>query len=140
VNVQYFARLRASNSVTENTFKTAGVEPKLQAVQFIAARVDPSRRTRVYTENWWTYWAIRYLSLRQSPPWEVTILNGRADESFPAEFRLPEAAPGTRQTFYVGYTGWRFTGIVLKQVPGAVEHGIGGYGDAAILSVFEEKK
>lgn len=136
MNVQYFQRLRSSNSVTENTFKTGDIEPKVQAFRFIRDHADPSRRTRVYAENWWTYWPIRYLSLQQSPAWEVTILNSAPNPIFPPDFWLPPSEPDTRQVFYVGYAGWRFTGTVLKQAPGAVEQAFGGYGGDVIVSVF----
>jgi hypothetical protein len=103
-NGRYLTRLQADNSVTENAFKTADVEPKLQAVRLIEAQTDPSRRTRVFTDSWWTYWAVRHLSAHKSPAWEVTMLDGRPGDPFPADFQLEAAPPGTRQVFYVGYS------------------------------------
>ena len=135
-NVRYFERFVAHNSISHKTFKSGPVEPKLQAFEWIAARRDPARTTRVLAGDWWSYWAIKYLSLTQQPRWEVSILDSGWDWRFPKDFALPSRPAISVQTFYVGYVEDGFGEKIRKRVPGAIEQRIAGYGGTAVISVL----
>jgi hypothetical protein len=65
----YFEPLRTIGSSSHPTFRTAGVEPKLQAFRLIVKELDrrsdagrPEKTTTIVAETWWTYQPLLYLA------------------------------------------------------------------------------
>ncbi len=136
--VSYFVRLRTQNSVTENAFVTGPVEPKLRAFREIISTRDSSRTTEIYAEDWWTYWAIKYLSLGHKTQLFVTIPNHNWDSRFPKDFKIPEHDRSRTQSFYVGYANGDFAKRVAREHPGATRYSFSGYGNGTALDLFKE--
>jgi len=134
----YLRRLELYNSQSERTFMTGEVEPKRAAFERILELREPARRTRILTEDWWTYWAFAYQSLAHEGI-EVGIPGKRWDRRFPRDFELPQTTPEQTQTFAVGYVG----GPLSQQTRDRSHRGggrgeievIGGYGSLPILEV-----
>ena len=57
----YFLPL-ARGGHSEMTFRTGAVEPKLAAFRFIESDSHGAGVVVVVTEDWWTYWTLRYLA------------------------------------------------------------------------------
>jgi len=136
--VSYFVRLRTQNSVTENAFVTGPVEPKLRAFREIISTRDSSRATAIYAEDWWTYWAVKYLSLGYKPQFSVTIANQKWDSRFPRDFEIPEHDRSRAQSFFLGYSNGDFVKRVERERPDAIKHSFRGYGNGTALDLFRE--
>jgi hypothetical protein len=136
-SIQYFYRLRASNSVTENAFATAGIEPKQQAFAVIEEHVRPGTHPRILAEDWWTYWAVKYLSLGSvKAKYEVSIFDAGWDSRFPRDFTLPEKPVESPDVFLVGYVGGALESTVRDRWPEFKSTNVIGYGDRSVLAVM----
>lgn len=58
----YFEFIQQTGGQSHRTFRTAAVEPKLQAYELILARHDASKPTTIVCQDWWCYWPIAYLA------------------------------------------------------------------------------
>jgi hypothetical protein len=136
-SVQYFHRLHVSNSVTENAFATADVEPKQQAFALIEKHVQQDGLPRILAEDWWTYWALKYLSLgSHKAHYEVSILDTNWDTRFPRDFTLAPKPVNSANVFLVGYVGGALDGAVQSRWPMMQRKVISGYGARPVLAVF----
>jgi hypothetical protein len=136
-SVQYFHRLRVSNSVTENAFATADVEPKQNAFAFIEKHVHRGDHPRILAEDWWTYWALKYLSLgSRKARYEVSILDANWDSRFPRDFTLPLRPVADPKVFLVGYAGGWLDSAVQNRWPMLNRKVFNGYGRRPVLAVL----
>jgi 4-amino-4-deoxy-L-arabinose transferase-like glycosyltransferase len=63
--VNYFQCFVQTGGLSHRTFRTAQVEPKQAALEFILAQRDGDRPLEIVCQEWWNYWALRYLSDRE---------------------------------------------------------------------------
>jgi 4-amino-4-deoxy-L-arabinose transferase-like glycosyltransferase len=100
----YFDRLLTNNSQSENAFMTGEYEPKEYAFEWILAHRENTRTTRILAEDWWTYWAFKYLSLEHTG-FEVGLATEYWDRRFPRDAQLEQINPRSTEIFYAGYYG-----------------------------------
>lgn len=60
----YTAPLLTQGSSTHRTFRSAREEPKAAALRIILEQGPPGEPVRVYAEDWWLHWPMRYLASR----------------------------------------------------------------------------
>jgi hypothetical protein len=136
-SVQYFDRLRVSNSVTENAFATAQVEPKQQAFAIIEKHIRPGAHPRILAEDWWTYWALKYLSLgSRKAHYQVSILDASWDNRFPRDFTLSSRPVESPDVFLVGYVGGSLERTARERWPKLKREVVSGYGNRSVLAVL----
>lgn len=65
----YFYFFQTTGGRSQDTFRTAQVEPKLTALRHIAAQRDETAADEtawIVASEWWNYWPIRYLAMRDT--------------------------------------------------------------------------
>jgi len=60
----YLADQVATGGRSALTFRTAGVEPKAQALDLITADAGANPRAQILAGSWWLYWPLRYRAAR----------------------------------------------------------------------------
>jgi hypothetical protein len=133
---QYFLEILLHNSVTENAFATGPTEPKQAAFEAIVQQQRDRRVTRIYTEDWWTYWALKYLSLAREEIFEVTILDTPWSHRYPVDFLLSPLDERTTRAFYVGYATGDLVRRIGERNPSMQRIDIAGYANRKILTVL----
>lgn len=73
----YFEVFRTTGGLSHETFRTASVEPKQQAYEYIQKLRPGEKDITIYTENWWLYWPIKYLSFQKKSIHVVNIEDGK---------------------------------------------------------------
>jgi len=58
----YFECIHATGGQSHRAFRTAAIEPKLQAYELVLAGRDSSTSTTIVCQDWWCYWPIAYLA------------------------------------------------------------------------------
>jgi len=134
----YFSAILIGNSTSHNTFLTGAVEPKEQAF----AAIDRIRNTKetavIFTEDWWLYWPIKYLSLGDNS-YVVSIDRQPISESYPPDFAVSEEILSNAQVFYIA---WEQGGLHQRLQNDTALQSIAvirGYAGKTILRVFEKK-
>ena len=126
-SVGYMRQMMLHNSRSEQTFMTGPVEPKAEASRVL----EDFDLDVVYTDSWWTYWAIKYLAMRgkngKQDAYEVTILGQRWDKRFPEDYKQPPPHK-VRSKAWVGFGHPPPRYFKLHKV-------IKGYGDQVVLRV-----
>jgi hypothetical protein len=59
----YFDTIKRTGGLSEQTFRTASVEPKQQALAKILQDAKGAEKITIFAEDWWLYWPIQYLSI-----------------------------------------------------------------------------
>ena len=92
---RYFRVLDKVGSRSARTFWTGPVEPKQAAYDQLASVARTERPIRVFTEDWWLYWPVRYLA--RGKPLEVRNASSSPSGS--------EALARREETFWLVYKG-----------------------------------
>jgi hypothetical protein len=58
----YFEFIQQTGGQSHRTFRTAAVEPKLQAYELMLAASDSSQPMTIVCQDWWCYWPIAFLA------------------------------------------------------------------------------
>ena len=58
----YFEFIQQTGGQSHRTFRTAAIEPKLQAYELVLAQRDAAKPTTIVCQDWWCYWPIAYLA------------------------------------------------------------------------------
>lgn len=132
----YFRQLMQTNSETELAFGTGSREPKQLAIETILRQSHDQRLTRIYTEDWWTYWALKYLALGEPEAIEVTIYEQGWDRRFPVDFLLDPLDETKTRAFYVGYTGGSLVRKLSNEKHGLHRIDIEGFGGKRLITVL----
>jgi hypothetical protein len=64
-SVNYFQCFLATGGLSHNTFRTAAVEPKQQALEYVLAHRRGDKPARIVCRQWWNYWPVRYLAFHE---------------------------------------------------------------------------
>lgn len=96
----YFAFIHRTGGESQETFRTASVEPKQAALDTVLAHRAANRTTRVVVGEWWNYWPLAYLASGQSDVFvvwnESEIANGTSASVHTA---------GATDLWFVDYAG-----------------------------------
>ena len=68
--VNYFGVIERTGGLSHRTFRTANVEPKLQALQYVLEGRPPGEPVVIFTQQWWNRWPLEYLAMGQT---DVTV-------------------------------------------------------------------
>jgi hypothetical protein len=130
----FFGFFRQTGGESHETFRTAAVEPKAAALDFIIRHSHGP--TQIGASEWWNYWPLRYLAM------------GRSSESGPGAIDVEYANATDFQRSDCSTSAWQveFTGSpaceAIRQrdrlMPtGTVETTIADYSGRPVLSVFQ---
>ena len=132
----YFVALRTQNSSSESTFFTGNIDPKQLAFGVVESRRDPSKKTIILTEDWWLYWAIKYLSMAKGN-YIVTIEGASRSSQFSSDFVLPAQIGPEYQVYKIVWTGGGPERRILEEFQSAERTIIKGFGNKDIITIFE---
>lgn len=104
----YFACFRQTGGLSHATFRTAGVEPKLAALDWVRAEQVPGEEAQVVCSSWWLYWPLAYLA-GDDPALDV-VVGESASPSLTGErqaARQSSAKAGSKRarTWYIEFAG-----------------------------------
>jgi hypothetical protein len=78
----YFGFIHRTGGESQQTFRTAAVEPKQAAFHAILAGRTPDRATHIVASEWWNYWPLAYLASAEpnvSVVWKKTSATAAVD-------------------------------------------------------------
>lgn len=136
----YFQKIQTTGGRSELTFRTANIEPKQQAFSTILENSKTDKFVTIITEDWWTYWPIRYLA---EPDKRIKIYNVVSKKNRLPQLSLEEFYSAMNQGSYaVGFASGKveklinqkFTNNSLKQWD------IADYSGQRLLSVWQKKE
>src|SRR5262249_43354848 len=111
------------------TFRTAAVEPKVAALEYVLANRRQSAQTDIVCHEWWNYWPIAYLAGNKdnvrvwtSTEWEEAPHDGRSEDTWFVEF--------------AGSTGEYLARLAFEGPPRDVRYTVSDYGGRPIISVI----
>ena len=112
--INHFAPLRLTGGHAHDTFRTAAIEPKVQAARWIAAAPHRCGAVTVWAEGWWLFEPLQYL-LFYEPGLTIRRFDGAAPPDLAAcddlivafAGRVPDAALAERHI------------VLLKTIPAA---------------------
>jgi hypothetical protein len=128
----YFTYIERTGGSSHLTFRTAAVEPKQQALEFINAHRLPNEATTVVCHEWWNYWPLEYLALGQQ---DVRVLTweqwqGETQDS------STRAVDNTWFVDFVGTAGERETRLRFESAGTKIrENVIRDYAGRALLTI-----
>jgi hypothetical protein len=64
--LNYFEYFRETGGTSHVAFRTAEVEPKQAALDFVLSHCNTERPVRMVCSQWWSYWPVRYLAFDSS--------------------------------------------------------------------------
>lgn len=105
----YFAFIERTGGRSHMTFRTAAVEPKLQALHAILERRQGTEMTRIVCREWWNYWPLEYLARGQD---NVQVLTW---DQWQDAARSPDT-PQVENTWFVEFAGTPSEVEVLGQL------------------------
>jgi Dolichyl-phosphate-mannose-protein mannosyltransferase len=77
--VSYFGFIHRTGGESQETFRTAAIEPKQAALDEMLAERTPEQAVRIVAGEWWNYWPLAYLASAQpdvSVCWNETDATG----------------------------------------------------------------
>lgn len=134
----YIIKLNIYNSTSHKTFLTGAEEPKLKTIKEIERVRDHNKNAVILTEDWWTYWALRYLSVNSQNLF-VTIIANKWDERFPPDFKISRRMLLNSQLYYVCYTKGALDQKLRASPRLQKLTDISGIGGQKIISIYERK-
>lgn len=78
--LQYFQFMQQTGGRSEMAFRTAAVEPKLAAAEYIIGRSNSEQTTYVVSSDWFCHWPMAYIAKTKRVPPNVRFVLGRAVE------------------------------------------------------------
>jgi hypothetical protein len=126
--INYFHAATQTNCTSHPTFLTGREEPKASATRLILDH--PGEDKRVFVEDWWLYWPMRYLLSREKQV-RITIFQRRWDDRFPPDFDFEECLALGGAAYYVGFTGGELTPHVQEHYEISETIRVGGYPEGA---------
>lgn len=97
----YFVHIKNHNT-KGRILRTAEIEPKRQAAEFIAEDSDLKKKVFVFTPDWWLYWPIKYHFLKEKNIY-ITIRNKPYNHRFPKDYKIPYFDPGRDEIYVLDY-------------------------------------
>ncbi len=128
----YFVFIEQTGGAAHRTFRTAEVEPKLAAFQFVRSHSEPDRPLCIVCDEWWNYWPVAYLA--SNDPRVRVELPGDPNDA------LGISSRGNGCAWFVGFAGGEAQRVALASFAHdgmkTREKTIRDYGGRAILSVI----
>jgi hypothetical protein len=104
VGAGYFHPLISRGGDAHPTFRTRRPEPKAAAYDFIRRESANDPVVRVFAEDWWLYWPVRYLALPDAGRVFVEII-GRTPPLHPAGVNPPAYPSAPTRIYAVVFAG-----------------------------------
>ena len=104
----YFIRIQRGETVKQpKYFQTGPIEPKQAVLKVIEQKRNTSKKTVLLTEDWWSYWPLRYL-LEAKHNYHITIMDRFWHSAhwlakFPDDYVLPLLNHDEIEIFVIGY-------------------------------------
>jgi 4-amino-4-deoxy-L-arabinose transferase-like glycosyltransferase len=125
----YLADQATTGGRSAVTFRTAGVEPKAQALDLIRADAGSDARAQVLAGNWWLYWPLRYRAA--DAPGLFVVAMREEDHRHHLQQVLEEGG------YVVGFVGGRIHRYVFWSFRDSLrEWTVTDYGNRPLLGVW----
>ncbi len=133
--VNYFQCFVQTGGLSHRTFRTAEVDPKQAALDFILSQRDGEQSVQIVCQEWWNYWPLRYLSYREPG---VTV------RTWEAWGEVRNTSDGAGDTWFVEFSDRAACMIVLCDMHRrglvARQFTVVDYGRRPVLTIVGQRK
>ncbi len=85
----YFDFLAKTGGQAHLTFRTARIEPKQTALDYITAHSPADKAITIAASDWWNYWPLLYLSYGSAEWGRISVIEGASGQPAPPFDKLP---------------------------------------------------